>query len=163
MDRRVGVVIDPEQRHLTVLVMHPSHGARGDVRRQPKRVGEDLLGLRSHGREGLRVVAPRGTGQTPERVRDDAEIDVRTQGTGVEGLVAVAFPGGHDQGPVRSQGIPQRRDQPLRPTVDRTDRPERGVHEQNSPDSTPRSASCYTTSTLVGGTSLFTRATLKKP
>ena len=46
MERRVGVVLDPEEEHLSVEIVHPADRAFGDVGRKRKRIGGDPGGLR---------------------------------------------------------------------------------------------------------------------
>jgi hypothetical protein len=59
MQRRVGVVADPEKEHLPVQIVHTAHRALGDVGRERERTGGDLLRPRTGRRKRKRVVAPR--------------------------------------------------------------------------------------------------------
>ncbi len=56
VERRVGVMANPEQEHLSVQIVHPPDGAFGNMRRQRERIGGDSGGFRSGGREGMSVM-----------------------------------------------------------------------------------------------------------
>lgn len=132
VERRVRLVPDAEEEDLAVQLVHPAHGALGDVGRERERVDEDPGGCRARRREGEEVIAAPHAGEPPERVRDDAEVRRRRRRLGVERLVVVPRPRGHDQRPGRTERQHERLDQPSGPAPDRLHSAERRVDEQDA-------------------------------
>ncbi len=132
MERGVGVMTDTEQEHLPVQIAHAPDRALGDMRRKREWVGRDPRGVRSRRREGLGMIATPHPGQPPERIRDDAEIRRHGSGERVEGLVRISRPGRHHQSAGGTESAPEGLDQPERPSFDRPDGPEGGVHQKYS-------------------------------
>jgi hypothetical protein len=105
VERRVGVMTNPEKEHLPVQIVHPTDWAFRDVRRKGERVGGDPDSFRPGCREGVGVITPPYTRQSPERIRHDSEARRRWSGHRVEGLVVIFRPGRHHQGAVGPYGI----------------------------------------------------------
>jgi hypothetical protein len=70
----VGVVVDPEQEHLPVQLVHMTDGTFGDVGRKGQGTGGDALRPWAGRREREHVVASHHPGEPPEGVRHDAEV-----------------------------------------------------------------------------------------
>jgi hypothetical protein len=130
--RRVGVMTDAEQEHLSIQIVHPADGAGGDMGRKRERIGNDLGGFRSGRGKGLGVIASEYIGQSPERIRNDSEVRRCPTGEWVEGFVVIPRPGGHDQRALGTHGVTKGLDQAARSSLDRSGDPKRGVHEQGT-------------------------------
>lgn len=132
VDGGVGVVVDSQQQHLAARLVHPTHRTLGAVRRNRKRVHQDPPGQRPLSGEGLDVGAPVDAGQRREGRGQHAQIRgyrarpwfVRRRGVG--------RPGRHDQGAFRSQGLPERLDEPDGAALDGAHCAERGVYEEDA-------------------------------
>jgi hypothetical protein len=74
MQHRVGVMPGTKQKHLSVEIMHAPGRTCGNVGRKRERLGGDHLGKGSDRGERMTMAAPQHAGQSPERVRDDAEV-----------------------------------------------------------------------------------------
>lgn len=132
VERRVGVMIDPEKEYLPVQIVHTTDRAFGDVGRKRERIGGDPGSFRSGRREGVEVIASQHTGHSPERIRDDSEVWRRWGGHRVEGFVVIPRPRRHHQGAVGPEGITESLDQAERSSLDRPCGPEGCVYEQDT-------------------------------
>ena len=74
MQHRVGVMADAKKEHLAIEIMHAAGGTCGNMRRKRKWVDGDHAGIRSDSRESVAMIASLHAGQSPEHVRDGAEI-----------------------------------------------------------------------------------------
>jgi hypothetical protein len=74
VERGVGVVIDPEQEHLSVQLVHMTDGTLGNVGGKRKGAGRHPLRLGASRGEGEQVGASHDAGEPPESVRHDAEV-----------------------------------------------------------------------------------------
>jgi hypothetical protein len=132
VERRIGVMSDPEEEHLPVQIVHPPDRAFGDVGRKREWVRGDSGGSRSGRREGVAVVASQHTRQSPERVRYDSETRRRWSGEWVERFVVISGPGRHHHGAIGTQGTTESLDQAEGSTLDRPCCPEGRVYQQDT-------------------------------
>jgi hypothetical protein len=140
MERRVGVMADPEQEDLPVEVVDAADRASRDVRRERERIGGDPRRRGPEGRAGEGMVAPQRAGPSPERLGHGAEIGRGRGDPRIEGSLVVARPGRHDQRAVRPQGLEKGVDQAMGAARDRPHGPEGGVHEQDAAPRDPEGA-----------------------
>jgi hypothetical protein len=70
----IGVVVDPEEEHLPVQLVHMTDGALGEVGRKRQGTGGDALRPGTSRRESEQVAASHDPGEPPEGVRHDAEV-----------------------------------------------------------------------------------------
>jgi hypothetical protein len=132
VQRRVRPVVDAEQQHLAIEVVHTADRAAGEVRRQRQRVGGDLGRARAGRREGERMIAADHAGQAPECVGDDAQVGRGGHGREIERHVVVGGRRQHDQRTVGTECGAQRLDQAARAAVDRAYRAEGRVDQQHA-------------------------------
>ena len=132
VERSIGVMTDTEQEHLPAQIAHPPDRASGNVGRKRKWVGGDPGSLRSGRRESVGVIASPHTGQSPESIRDDAEVRRRGSGERVEGLVVLPRPGRHHQRAAGTEGGTERFDQAERSSLDRSRSSEGRVRQQDT-------------------------------
>jgi hypothetical protein len=74
VERGVGVVIDPEQEHLPIQLVHMTDGTLGNVGWKRKGAGRHPLRLGAGRREGEQVGTSHDPGEPPEGIRHDAEV-----------------------------------------------------------------------------------------
>jgi hypothetical protein len=124
VERRVGVMTNPEKEHLPVQIVHPTDRTLRDMRRKGEGVGDDPGGFRPGRRKGVEVMAPPYTGQSPEGIRHDSEARRRCRGHRIEGLVVLPRPRRHHQGAGGANGIAESLEQAERSSLDRPGSPE---------------------------------------
>ena len=89
MNRRVGIMIDPEEEHLPVQIVHATSRAFGNLGWQRKRIGGDPGRFRPGRREGVDVIASQDTRQSPEHIGNSPQIRRRRRGAWIEGGVVI--------------------------------------------------------------------------
>ena len=130
--RRVRIMTDAEQQHLSIQVVHPADRAFGNVGRKGKRARGDAGSLGSGRREGLQVTAAQHTGQSPEAVGNDSQVGRRAGSEWIEGFLVVSGPGRHGQRAVRAEGVAKGIDQAFGSALDGTDGTKGGVYQQDT-------------------------------
>jgi hypothetical protein len=131
VDRRIGIVTNPEQEDLPVeLIDAPDRTiqAVGDVRGMS---GCNFPSLGTRCGEGVRTVTPENAGQAPERVRYDTHAQAWSPRR-IEWMIVIVTHAGHDQCSGRPQCAPQRFDKAQRAAFHRRQLRERRVYDQDT-------------------------------
>jgi hypothetical protein len=73
VERGIGVMTNSVEEHLPVQIVYPADRTFGDVRRKREWTRGNPRSFRSNRRKGVEVITSLYTGQSPERIRHDAE------------------------------------------------------------------------------------------
>jgi hypothetical protein len=95
VERRVGVMTNTKEKHLSIQLVYPSYRAFRDVGWKRKWIGRDPGSFRASRREGLAVIAAQHTGQSPEGVSDNSQVWRRWSGHRVKGFILIPRPRGN--------------------------------------------------------------------
>jgi hypothetical protein len=132
MERRVGVMANAKEQHLSVALVDTTDGTFRNMGRKRERIEGDRACFRPDRREGMGVIAAKYARHSPKGIRHHAEAWGRRSVLGIERPVVVLRGGRHHHGGLAADRITERRNHAERPSLDRPCCPERGMDEQHA-------------------------------